>query len=130
MSFHFTQICAFIAYSFRFYGLLFVFYRGKDTQFFKGARIWVFFFQMERKNICNSALIRHRNQRHIQHDRNPCKGGWREVVATYSLVVIYTIPFVALSRGEVPPRWASAACIWRQKDYRCRAESSNGQCPC
>ena len=44
MSFHFTQICAFIAYPFRYYGLLFVFYRGKNTQFFKGARIWVRFF--------------------------------------------------------------------------------------
>lgn len=44
MSFHFTQICAFIAYSFRFYGLLFVFYRGKITHFFKVARIWVRFF--------------------------------------------------------------------------------------
>ena len=38
MSFHFTQFCAFIAYSFRFYGLLFVYYRGKITHFFKVAR--------------------------------------------------------------------------------------------
>lgn len=95
LSFYFTQICAFIAYSFRFISYYSCFYRCKSTHFFKGARIWVCFFQMERKTICNSALIRHRNQRHIQHDRNPCIGGWREVVATYSLVVIYTIPFVA-----------------------------------
>ena len=94
MLFHFTQSCAFIAYSFRYISYYSCFYRCKSTHFFKGARIWVCFFQMERKTICNSALIRHRNQRHIQHDRNPCKGGWREVVATYSLVVIYTIPFV------------------------------------
>ena len=49
MSFHFTQICAFIAYLFRFYGLVFVFYRGKDTQFFKGARIWVCFSKWKEK---------------------------------------------------------------------------------
>ena len=35
MSFHFTQSCAFIAYLFRFYGLLFVFYRGQRYTFFQ-----------------------------------------------------------------------------------------------
>ena len=45
MSFHFTQICAFIAYSFRFYGLLFVFYWGKYTKKMELARReWEIFF--------------------------------------------------------------------------------------
>ena len=44
MSFHFTQSCAFIAYLIRFYGLLFVVYRGKSTQFFGSARDLVRFF--------------------------------------------------------------------------------------
>ena len=38
MSFHFTQSCAFIAYSICFYGLLFVFYWGKDTKKMELAR--------------------------------------------------------------------------------------------
>jgi len=44
VSVHFTQSCAFIAYLFRFYGLLFVVYRGKSTHFFESARDLMRFF--------------------------------------------------------------------------------------
>lgn len=72
MSFHFTQICAFIAYSFRFYGLLFVFYRGKDTHFFKVARNWVRFciFCVSTKD--NSKTCWQSNEVY-QLDNKPCE---------------------------------------------------------
>ena len=43
MSFHFTQFCAFLTYSFRFMGYYSCFYRGKDTFFFKDTREKTFF---------------------------------------------------------------------------------------
>lgn len=49
MSYHFTQICAFLTYSFRFMGYYSCFYRCKSTHFFKDTRDWACFFQMGRK---------------------------------------------------------------------------------
>lgn len=53
MSFHFTQFCAFIAYPFRFYGLLFVFYRGKYTKKMELARREIGKMHNYAKNIAN-----------------------------------------------------------------------------
>ena len=54
VSVHFTQSCAFIAYSVSFYGLLFVFIRCKNTHFFKGARTKSRIF---RKSIISNTLL-------------------------------------------------------------------------
>ena len=43
MSFHFTQICAFLTYSFRFMGYYSCFYRCKNRQFFKSKRFLAYF---------------------------------------------------------------------------------------
>ena len=55
MSFHFTQICAFIAYSFRFYGLLFVVYWGKNTEIFNRTKKRGDFFWLNK--VCLGHLI-------------------------------------------------------------------------
>jgi hypothetical protein len=58
MLFHFTQICAFLTYLFRFCGLLFRFYRHKNTDFSKSANVWVeFSWKMKVFGNCKIAYL-------------------------------------------------------------------------
>ena len=51
MSFHFTQSCAFIAYSFVLWVVIRVVYGGKDTHFFKNASLVPFFPLQAKRHI-------------------------------------------------------------------------------